>query len=107
MFSISGCLWHSCYLCDTNRNPDGNLKETHPVKKRPLAEIRQEALENKRRLEAEGFTVIEMGECQWKQLKKRAGVAAYVESLKSVQPKRQLPFDKILEGVRNSTLYGF
>ena len=48
-----------------------------------------------------------MREYQWKRLKKRANVSAYVKSLKLVQPKRQLTFDKILESVKNGTLYGF
>ena len=62
-FQYLGCLWHSCNFCDTNRNPDGNLKNTS-CKKRPHAKIRQETLENKKRLEAEGFTVVEMHDCQ-------------------------------------------
>ena len=31
----------------------------------------KKTLENKRWLEAEGFTVVEMRECQWKQLKRK------------------------------------
>ena len=48
-----------------------------------------------------------MREYQWKQLVKRADIAAYLKTLKSVQPKRQLSFHKIVEGVKNGTLYGF
>ena len=43
-FQYLGCLWHSCNFCDTNRNLDGSLKKTHPVKKSPHAEICQENL---------------------------------------------------------------
>ena len=51
--------------------------------------------------------MVEMRECQWKQLAKRADIAAYLKTLKAVQPKRQLYCNKILKGVKNGTLYGF
>ena len=107
VFQFLGCFWHSCTDCNTNRNSDGSLQEMHPVKKIPHSEVRKATLENKRRLEAEGFDVVEMRECRWKQLAKRNDIAAYLKTLKSVQPKRQLSFQKILEGVKNGTLYGF
>ena len=83
------------------------MQEIHPVKKISHSAVRKATLENKRLLEAEGFAVVEMRECQWKQLAKRADIAAYLKTLKSVQPKRQLSFRKIIEGVKNGTLYGF
>ena len=70
------------------------MQEIHPVKKIPHSEVRKATLENKRRLEAEGFDVVEMRECRWKQLAKRNDIAAYLKTLKSVQPKRQLSFTK-------------
>ena len=107
VFQLLGCFWHSCTDCNTNRNSDSSLQEIHPVKKIPHSKVRKATLENKRRLEAEGFSVIEIRECQWKQLAKKADIAAYLKILKSVQPKRQLSFHKIVEGVKNVTLYGF
>ena len=97
VFQLLGCFWHSCAVCNTNKNSDGSLQEIHPVKKIPHSEVRKATLENKRRLKAEGFTIVEMRECQWKQLAKRAYIAAYLKTLKSVQPKRQLSFHKIVE----------
>ena len=76
------------------------------MKKIPHSEFRKATLENKRQLEVEEFYVVEMRECQWKQLEKLADIAAYLKTLKSVQPKRQLFFHKIVE-VKNGTLYGF
>ena len=96
-FNFWICFWHSCIFCNTNKNSDGSLQEIHPVKKIPHSEVRKATLENKRRLKAERFTVVEMRECQWKQLAKRAYIAAYLKTLKSVQPKRQLSFHKIVE----------
>ena len=106
VFQFLDCFWHSCTFCNNNRNSDGFLQEIHPVKKILHSEVRKATLENKRRLEAEGFDRVEMRECQWKQLAKRADIAAYLKILKSVQPKRQLSFGKIV-GVKNGTLYGF
>ena len=77
------------------------------MKKISHSEVRKATVENKRRLEAEGFTVVEMQECQWKQLTKRADIAAYLKTFKAVQTKRQLSFNKILGGVKNGTLYDF
>ena len=108
VFQFLGCFWHSCADCNTNRNSDGSLQEIHLVKKIPHPEVRIATLENKRRLEAEGFDVVEIRECQWKQLAKRNDIAAYLKTLKSVQPKRQLSIHKILEGVKNGhPVYGF
>ena len=88
-------------------NSDGSLQEIHPVKKIPHSEIRKATLEKKRLLEAEGFTVVEMRECQWKQLVKRADIVAYLKILMAVQPKSQLPFNKILKGVKNGIYMDF
>ena len=106
VFQFLSCFWHLCTVCNTNKNSDGSLQEIHPVKKIPRSEVRKATLENKRCLEAEGFTVVEMRECRWKQLPKRANIAACLKTLKAVQPKRQLSFNKILE-VKNGTLYRF
>ena len=106
VFQFLGCFWHSCTVGNTNRNLDGFLQEIHRVKKIPYSEVRKATLKNKKRLEAEGFTVVEMRECQWKQLTKRADIAAYLKTLKAVQPKRQLSFHKTF-GVKNETLCGF
>ena len=38
---------------------------------------------------------------------KRADIAVYLKTLKAVQLKKQLLFNKILEGVKNRTLYVF
>ena len=45
-------------------------------------------------------------ERQWKQFAEKTGIAAYLKTLKAVQPKKQLSFNKILD-VKNGTSYGF
>ena len=39
--------------------------------------------------------------------KKQPGIASFLKTLKCVQPKRQLSFNRILEGVKKKELYGF
>ena len=39
--------------------------------------------------------------------KKQPEIASFLKTLKCMQPKRQLAFEKILEGVKNKELYGF
>ena len=38
---------------------------------------------------------------------KQPHIAAFVKNVKSVQPKKQLNFKKILQGVQNDQLHGF
>ena len=38
---------------------------------------------------------------------KQSHIAVFVKNIKSVQPKKQLNFEKILQGVQNDQLYGF
>ena len=38
---------------------------------------------------------------------KKLEIASFLKTLKSVQPKRQLAFEKIMEGVNSKELYGF
>ena len=40
-------------------------------------------------------------------IKKQQKIASFLKTLKCVQPKRQLSFEKISEGVKNKELYGF
>ena len=48
-----------------------------------------------------------MRECEWLKIRKQPEVSRFLKSLKSVTPKRKLTFKKILEGIRNESLYGF
>ena len=94
VFQFLGCFWHSCIFCNTNKNSDGSLQEIHPVKKIPHSEVQKATLENKRRLEAEGFTVIEVRECQRKQLAKRTNIAAYLKVLEVSSTKEAIVFSQ-------------
>ena len=83
------------------------MEVTHPLRNIPHEIIREETKNNKKRLEKEGFRVMEMRECEWLKIRKQPEVSRFLKTLKSVTPKRRLSFEKILDGVRNESLYGF
>ena len=51
--------------------------------------------------------MVSVRECEWTKIKRQQEIASFLKSLKCVQPKRQLSFEKILEGVKIKELYGF
>ena len=107
VYQFLGCFFHSCDRCNTNRNADGSLEETHPLKNIPHEAIRKETADNRKKLEEEGFWVVEMRECEWLEIRKQPEVFCFLRTLKSVSPKRKLTFEKIVGGIRNETLYDF
>ena len=106
-YQYLGCFWHSCQECNTNKNSDGTLQITHPVKKKTHQEIRKETIEVRKNLEKEGFRVVEIRECEWLKKRKQPEVLKLIKDLRTVQPKHQLTFEKILDGVQKDTLFGF
>ena len=48
-----------------------------------------------------------MRECEWLKIRKQSEVSCFLKTLKSVTLKQKLTFEKIVEGIRNETLYGF
>ena len=106
VYQYLGCFFHSCDKCNTNRNSDGSLEVMHPLRNIPHEDIREKTKSNNKRLEEEGFCVVEMRECEWLKIRKQPEVSRFLKTLKSVTPKRKLTFEKIL-GVRNESLYGF
>ena len=107
VYQFLGCFFHSCDQCNTNQNSDGSLEETHPLKNISHEDIRKETADNRKKLEEEGFRVVEMRECEWLKIRKQPEVSCFLKTLKSITPKRKLTFKKIVEGIRNQTLYGF
>ena len=107
VYQFLGCFFHPCHRCNTNRNADGSLEETHPLKNIPHEDIRKETADNRKNLEEEGFRVVEMKECEWLKIRKQPKVSRFLKTLKSITPKRKLTFEKIVKGIRNESLYGF
>ena len=65
VYQFLDCFFHSCDRCNTNRNSDSSLEETHPLKNILHEDIRKETADNRKKLEKEGFRVVEMRECKW------------------------------------------
>ena len=104
-FPFQGCVWHGCDLCQANRNRDGTLKVLNFYGDK-VEELRKDTLEITKKIEDAGYEVISIRQCEWNVLKKRPEVAEFVKTLKSVQPRRQLSFNKILHGIQNDSLFG-
>ena len=98
VYQYHGCFFHSCNKCNTNRNTDGSLQVTHPLKNIPHEDIRKETADNGKKLEEKGFRVMEMRQCEWLKIRKQPEVSRFLKTLKSVTPKQKLTFEKILQG---------
>ena len=107
VYEFEGCFWHGCDACNVNRNADGSLRETHPIKNIPFSQIREATQEKKRALTTEGFRVVAIKECEWLRMKKQSEIVSFLKTLKCVQPRHQLSFEKILKGIENKELFGF
>ena len=46
-----------------------------------------------------------MRECEWKKLKRSPEVALFLKELKCVEPRNQLTFEKITEGIQSESLF--
>ena len=82
-YRFLGCFFHFCDQANTNRNADGTLQETHPLKNISHTVIWKETEDNKKRLE-EGFRVVEMRKCEWVNIRKKPEVSRFLKTLKSV-----------------------
>ena len=67
----------------------------------------EKTADNRKKLEEKGFWVVEMKECEWLKIRRQPEVSRFLKKLKSLTPKRKLTFEKIVEGIRNESLYGF
>ena len=107
VYEFKGYFWHGCDACNVNQNADGSLRETHPIKNILFSLIREATQEKKRALTAEGFRVVSIRECEWLKMKKQSEIVSFLKTLKYVQPRHQLSFEKIVKGVKNKELFGF
>ena len=107
VYEFEVCLWHGCDACNVNCNADGSLRETHLIKNIPFIQFRKTTQEKKRALTAERFCVVSIRECEWLRIKKQSEIVSFLKTLKCVQPKHQLSFEKIVKGIKNKELFGF
>jgi len=71
-----------------------------------VCQLRTEVQNKEELLRQCGYEVRSIWECEWHTLKRRAKVAVFVKTLKCVQPRRQLSFEKIIEGIQTDDLFG-
>ncbi|CAH3180046.1 unnamed protein product, partial [Porites lobata] len=102
-YQFHGCYWHG-HDCALNRGKEFNEK-----RKKPMAEIREETRANTEYIRSKGYNVVEMYECQWREMKRtnrelRRFIATEVrrtlDKVKIMSPER------ILSEVRNERLFG-
>ena len=86
-------FFHSCNRYNTNRNTDGTLALNHPLKKILHEDIRKNTENNNKK----GFLLIEMRWCEWLKVRKEPKVSRFLKTLRSVNAKQKLSFEKSLE----------
>ena len=96
-FEFDGCFWHGCDNCSAN--PDGSPKEVHPVNGKTYEQLRRETLNATKKLEEAGYKFDRIRGCEWKKLKRNSEVASFLKKLKCAEPRNQLTFEKIIEGI--------
>ena len=106
VFQFDGCLFHSCSVCATNQNLDGSLQEINPFNNLKHEDIRKKTEENTKRLQDTGYRVVRMRVYMGKKMKTKPHIASFLKTLKTVTPKRQLSFQKILEGIQDESSFG-
>ena len=90
-----------------NRRADRTLEEIHPLTGKKHEDIRRATEENTKKLQDAGYTVRRIRGCEWNKLKKQSEAATFLKTLKSVEPRYRLSYQKILDGVQNGSLCGF
>ena len=92
-------------MCALNRRADGTLEEIHPLTDKKHEDIRRATQENTKKLPDAGYTRIRG--CERNKMKKQPEVVTFFKTLKSVEPRYRLSYQKILDGVQNDFLYDF
>ena len=106
IYKFEGWLWHGCDVCNANYNADGSLRKMDPIKTISLSEIRKTTQKKNKPLPQKDFEWCPSENVSGEN-KKQQEIAFFSKTLKCVQPKRQVGFEKILEGVKSKELYGF
>ena len=105
IFKFQGCVFYGCEKCNTNRDLTGNLKELNCFENN-VKELQKPTQEKMGKLQEKGFTVHQSVSVNGKDVK-RATCVTFVKTIKSVQPKKQLNFVKVLQEIQNGQMYAF
>ena len=117
-FSFHGCIWHGCVRCfpvmrearqtDEEKGQDTGPAEwrriSHPYTGQSMSELHALTTMRKKFLKSKGFRVIEMWECQWREMKGESkSIYDFAAGLKYVE--RLNPKDAFFGGRVNSTKF--
>ena len=103
VYQFHGCYWHG-HDCSLNHGKEFNDKRT-----KPMAELLEETRANTEYIKSKGCRVVEMWECEWRDMKKTnrelqcfiaTEVRRTLDEVKIMSPAR------ILSEVRNERLFG-
>ena len=83
------------WKCNTNRDSSGNLKELNCFGKN-IQELQKSPQEKSKNLRRKVLQFTKSMNVNGKKMLKQPHIAAFVKNIKSVQPKKQLNFEKIL-----------
>ena len=103
VYQFHGCYWHG-HDCALNRGKGFNEKRN-----KPMSELLEETRTNTEYIHSKGYRVVEMWECEWRQMKRTnrelqrfiaTEVRRTLDTIKIMSPER------ILSEARNERLFG-
>ncbi len=102
-FIFLGCWWHGhpCYLT--------RGQEINERRQKPMKELYEETMATTQYLRDQGYTVVEIHECEWRRQKKNnPAIGQFLEDNihRTLDQKRTLPKKDILAAIKNGTLFG-
>ena len=103
VYQFHGCYWHG-HDCALNQGKDFNEK-----RKKPMAELREETKANTEYIRSKRYNVVEMCECEWRQLKRTNRELQWfisTEVRRTLNRVKIMSTERILREVRNEHLFG-
>ena len=103
VYQFHGCYWHG-HDCALNRGKEFNEK-----RKKPMAELLEETRANTEYIRSKGYRVVELYECEWRQLKRtNRELQKFIatEVRRTLDKVEVMSTERILSEVRNERLFG-
>ena len=103
VYQFHGCFWHG-HDCSLNRG-----KEMNDKRKKPMVELLEETRAHTEYIRSKGYTVVEMWECEWRQLKRtNRELQRFIatEVRRTLDKVKIMSAERILSEVRHERLFG-
>ena len=98
IYQYHGCYYHGHECVD---------KVYNELKKRPMAELREETKAMTTYIELLGYTVVEMWECEWQKLKKTdQSVKDFIRQRTNLRAKKEFTEAELVEAIKKDKLFG-